>query len=307
MAKNTTLKKAKAAKYDEFYTQITDIEKELAHYKEHFEGKTVFCNCDDPEWSNFWKYFSLNFDALKIKKLLATHFEREKQSYKLMMYRDSKGVHTEIKTLSQNGDFRSPECIELLKQADIVVTNPPFSLLIDYVNQLFEYKKQFLIITNQNSLHYKEIFPLLQKNELWLGYNRVKEFVKPDGTIQKFGNVLWVTNLDIEKRHETQFLFRKFEELPYIKYENFDAIEVSKVNDIPKDYEGYMGVPDNFLFSYNPEQFEIVGLGTGNLAKEIGVTKNYRGRTDIYYIDSTGKPKCPFNRIIIKNKQVEKD
>ena len=323
MAKNSTLNKAKETKYDEFFTQLTDIEKELAHYKSHFENKVVFCNCDDPEYSNFWKYFSLNFDALKLKKLLATHFEREKQSYKLMMYRDEKGVHTEIKTLSQNGDFRSPECIELLKESDIVVTNPPFSLFRDYIKQLFYFNKNFLIICNPNSLHYKEIFPYVQENKIWVGYKPMKQdmlfdvsekyaewlvankkkgsgYRIVDGKVKGRTQAIWCTNLDVKKKHEWQYLFRRYSDGKFKKYINLNAIDIEQIVDIPCDYDGYIGVPDTILETYNPEQFKIVGLGTGNLAKEIGVEKNYRGRTDIYYIDDNGEPRCPYNRIIIK-------
>ena len=169
MAKNTNLHQAKDAKNDEFYTQLSDIEKELKHYKHHFQDKVVFCNCDDPEHSNFWQYFSLNFDELKLKKLIATHFDKEKPSYKLEMWRDTAGVHTSIKTLKENGDFRSAESIALLKESDIVVTNPPFSLFKEYVAQLIEYKKHFIIIGSMNAITYKEIFPLIKENKMWLG------------------------------------------------------------------------------------------------------------------------------------------
>ena len=251
---------AKKRRMNEFYTQLIDIKKELKHYKNHFVNKTVFCNCNDSEESNFWKYFSLNFDKLKLKKLIATRFEKEKSSYRLEMYRDENGLHTDKKALKQNGDFRSPECVELLKEADIVITNPPFSLFREYVAQLMEYNKQFLIIGNKNAITYKEIFPMLKNNDIWLGYENVKEFKQPDGTIKKFGNIGWFTNLDISKKHEDIILYRTYNTTDYPKYDNYDAINVNKVSEIPVDYSGIMGVPITFMDKYNPEQFRVIGL-----------------------------------------------
>ena len=296
MAKNDNLHKAKEKKNDEFYTQLTDIEKELKHYKKHFENKVIFCNCDDPEWSNFWKYFSLNFDHLKLKKLIATHFEEKKQSYKLEMYRDEAGVHTEIKTLEQNGDFRSPESIKLLKEADIVITNPPFSLFREYIAQLMEYNKSFVIIGNKNAITYKEFFPLLKENKVWIGFNNVHEFLQPDGTVRKFGNIGWFTNLDIVKRHEDLILYKKYNEEDYPKYDNYDAINVDKISEIPMNYNGAMGVPITFLDKYNPEQFDIIGI-SGNLANAIMIEgKRKAGR---FYIGN----KRLYDRIVIKRKK----
>lgn len=257
--KNANLHNAKNAKNDEFYTQLSDIEKELVYYKDHFKDKIVFCNCDDPEYSNFWKYFSLNFDHLHLKKLIATHYETDKQSYKLEMYRDEAGVHTDIKTLQQNGDFRSPESIELLKECDIVVTNPPFSLYREYIAQLIEHDKKFIVIGSYNAVKYKEIFPLIKDNKLWLGYNSVKEFVQPNGSIKKFGNIVWYTNIETQKRKEELILYKTYNEIDYQKYDDYDAINVNKVADIPCDYFGIIGVPITFLDKYCPEQFEIVG------------------------------------------------
>lgn len=257
---NRNLCLAKKRRMNEFYTQLIDIKKELKHYKNHFVNKTVFCNCNDSEKSNFWKYFSLNFDKLKLKKLIATRFEKEKSSYRLEMYRDENGLHTDKKALKQNGDFRSPECVELLKEADIVITNPPFSLFREYVAQLMEYNKQFLIIGNKNAITYKEIFPLLKNNDIWLGYENVKEFKQPDGTIKKFGNIGWFTNLDISKKHEDIILYRTYNTTDYPKYDNYDAINVNKVSEIPVDYSGIMGVPITFMDKYNPEQFRVIGL-----------------------------------------------
>lgn len=253
---NSNLHNAKKAKNDEFYTQLTDIEKELKHYKSHFEGKTVFLNCDDPESSNFWEYFKLNFEHLGLKKLIATHYDATQPTYKLEMTKD--GV---VKTpLVGNGDFRNAECIELLKESDIVVTNPPFSLFREYVAQLMEYNKQFLIVGNAAGVNYKNIFPLFKNNKVWFGYSpRGMDFVLPDGTTSNVNSV-WFTNLDISKRHQDLILFRKYTPANYPKYDNYDAINVDKVSDIPEDYYGVMGVPVTFFDKYNPDQFEIIGI-----------------------------------------------
>lgn len=264
MAKNSNLAAAKRAKNDEFYTQLTDIEKELVHYKEQLRGKIIFCNCDDPTWSNFWRYFHLNFAHIGLKKLIATHFDPEKPTYKLE-YEGGNDTDVEagVKTeLSQNGDFRSPECIELLKECDVVVTNPPFSMARAYIAQLMEYGKQFIIISNMNSITYKEIFPLLKDNRMWIGYTNPKQFLQPGGSLKSFGNILWYTNIDIKKRHEPLILFRRYSDDPskYPRYDNYCAINVDKVSDIPEDYEGVMGVPITFLDKYCPEQFEILDL-----------------------------------------------
>ena len=325
MAKNADLNKANRAKKDEFYTQLTDIEKEMRHYIHHFKDKVVFCNCDDPETSNFWKFFELNFERLGLKKLIATHYETDKPSYKLELIRDVSGdgkidkadiVRT---TLRQNGDFRSPECIEILQEADLVVTNPPFSLFREFVAQLMKYEKKFIIIGNMNALHYKEIFPLIMENKLWLGASidsGDREFRVPDSyPLEASGwrvdadgvkyirvkGVRWYTNLDYEARHREIVLFKQYTPEAYPKYMNYDAIEVSKLSDIPFDYFGDMGVPDTFIQMYNPEQFEIVGLGCGDMAKKIGIGKNHRGRTDLAYIDN-GTPKCPYSRIIVRRR-----
>ena len=238
MSANANLHKAKDAKNDEFYTQLTDVSKELMHYKQHFKNKIVFCNCDDPTWSAFWKYFHLNFAELGLKKLISTHYDKNEPTYK-MKYTggDDNDIEVGIKTpLEGNGDFRNAECIELLKEADIIVTNPPFSIAReDYIPQLFEYNKKFLIVGDLNWLTYRDIFPLLQNNNMWLGYNLVKEFVQPDGTIKKFGNKLWFTNLDIKKRHEKIILWKEYNSDEYPTYYNYDGINVDKVDKIPKD------------------------------------------------------------------------
>lgn len=318
---NSQLSAAKKAKNDEFYTRMTDIEHELVHYRDHFKGKVVLCNCDDPFESNFFKYFALNFNPLGLKKLIATCYSgspiaggeyqpslfdddvdkdtgRHRKAYKAVVnvFRDTTGDGgldmDDIRNLLDSGeneltelhgdgiygagDFRSKECLELLDEADIVVTNPPFSLFREYVATLMDYDKKFVIVGNQNAITYKEAFPLLRDDRLWLGYNKVKEFVVPSadhpergnivtdgkgGLIAKFGNICWYTNLDIKKRHEDLLLYRRYKEdqSRYPHYDNYDAIEVSKVKDIPEDYWGVMGVPITFMDSYNPEQFEIIG------------------------------------------------
>lgn len=294
--RNISLTLAKKRKNDKFYTQLSDIENELIYYKKHFKGQTVFCNCDDPEYSNFWQYFKLNFEHLELKRLVTTRFCGTKESYMLEMWKDEKGVHSGKKTLKENGDFRSEECIELLKQADIVVTNPPFSLFREYVAQLIEYEKKFLIIGSLNAITYKEFFPLLKNNKIWLGYNHVKEFLNANGEKQKFGNVLWYTNLDHDKRHEDLLLYKKYNPEEFPKYDNYDAINVDKVSDIPVDYDGVMGVPITFLDKYNPEQFEILNANDYRTSdtvsiKEHGLVKDKDGIIN-------GKPK--YARILIK-------
>ena len=258
---NRNLQAAKTNKNDEFYTQLTDVAKELRHYKSHFKDKVVFCNCDDPTWSAFWKYFHLNFAELGLKKLISTHYDKEEATYK-MEYTggDDNDIEVGVKTpLEGNGDFRNKECLDLLDECDIVVTNPPFSLFREYVATLMKHKKKFLIIGNKNAIAYKEFFPLLKNNEVWLGYTNVKEFLQPDGSIKKFGNIGWFTNLDIEKRHEKLILWKKYTPEEYPKYDDHDAINVNRVSEIPCDYDGVMGVPITFMDKYNPDQFEIIG------------------------------------------------
>ena len=278
---NNNLHSSRNAKADEFYTQIGFIENELKHYKDYFRDKVVFCNCDDPEWSNFWRYFHINFYHLGLKKLVSTHFEEDKQSYKMEVVaaenNDGQLTMPEyIQTpLRQNGDFRSPECIEILKEADVIVTNPPFSLFREYVAQLMEYGKDFIIVGNQNAITYREILPLIMQDKVWLGYNsghfwfRVPDYYeekKTDFKIdengvkwRRMGNICWFTNIDIEKRHEEMVLYKHYTPEEYPKYDNYDAIEVSRTAEIPCDYYGIMGVPITFMDKYSPEQFEILG------------------------------------------------
>ena len=261
MSGNTNLHKAKRIKNDEFYTKFTDIVKELEHYKKHFENKVVYCNCDNPVYSAFWRYFHLNFKELRLKKLISTHYEKDKSTYKMEYIGGyDNNVDEGTKTvLKGDGDFRSAECVKILKEADIVVTNCPFSLFREYVAQLMKYKKKFLIIGNMNAIKYKEIFPYMMADKMWMGVNNVHEFVQPDGSIKKFGNINWYTNLDVAKRHEKIKLWKHYSPEEYPTYETYDAIEVSKVTEIPCDYDGIMGVPISFMNKYSPDQFEIVG------------------------------------------------
>ena len=277
---NNNLQSSKSAKADEFYTQISFIENELKHYKEYFRGKVVFCNCDDPEWSNFWRYFRLNFYELGLKKLISTHYEESKPSYRMDIVSTDNGEQCGIPDyvitpLQQNGDFRSPECVEILKEADIVITNPPFSLFREYIDQLIKYEKKFLVVGNLNAVKYKEILPLIMENKIWLGVNsghfwfRVPDYYeekKTDFKIdengvkwRRMGNICWFTNIDIEKRHEEMILYHNYTPEKYPKYDNYDAIEVSRTAEIPCDYYGVMGVPITFMDKHNPEQFEILG------------------------------------------------
>lgn len=312
MAKNDNLHKAKDAKNDEFYTRIEDVAEELRHYKKHFAGKVVLCNCDDPTWSAFWRYFHLNFAELGLKKLISTHYDRTEPTYK-MEYEggDDNDVEVGVKTsLEGNGDFRSKECLDLLDECDIVVTNPPFSLARAYAQCLREHGKQFVIIGDLNWITYKEIFPMLKDNEIWLGYSSVKEFVQPDGTIKKFGNKLWYTNLDIQKRHEKLILWKHFTPEEYPAYLNVDnAINVDSVDNIPFDYYGIIGVPITFLSKYNPDQFEIIGIDK-DLRKpmsKIAHPGEYNNSGTALYLPYSGngfKYKATYRRLFIRRKGV---
>jgi len=314
---NKNLHSAKKGKNDEFYTQLEDIERELKHYKEHFKDKVVYCNCDDPRVSNFFHYFSYNFEKLGLKKLITTCYKNQnrdlfsenssEQAIWLEYNGDKNGDKVPnpeeigIHPLKGDGDFRSQESIELLKQADIVVTNPPFSLFREYVAQLVEYDKKFVIVGHQNALTYKEIFPLIKENKLWLGYGfkgGASHFInthyedyatatdRREGMIRVSG-VVWFTNLEIKKRHEDLILFQTYyaneEKYPY--YDNYDAINVDKTKDIPCDFEGAMGVPITFMDKYNPEQFEILGTSdNGLIDNEFKITQGLSKKfVDDYY------------------------
>ena len=333
-AQNNNLHQAKKAKKDEFYTQLPDIERELAHYKKHFRGKVVLCNCDDPRVSNFYDYFSRNFEFLELKKLIATCYKNQNpevfsdhkcEKAVWLEYNGDKNDNripdrdeTDSNHLQGDGDFRSAECIALLEQADVVVTNPPFSLFREYVAQLIEYDKKFLILGNLNAITYKEIFKLIKAKKTWFGpsiHSGDREFGVPDdyplnavgcrvdSKGKKFirvKGVRWFTNMDHAKRHEDLILHEKYSPDEYPKYDNYDAIEVSKTKDIPQNYKGAMGVPITFLDKYNPEQFEILD-GIGRYSMLTGPTPKTKGT---YLTKINGKPR--YARIIIKNKKVKK-
>ncbi len=306
---NSNLRKAAKVKNDEFYTQLTDIEKELRHYKEHFKNKVIFCNCDDPKESNFFKYFALNFKFLGLKKLISTHYNKGEKSYKLEVTNDinNDGVinlDDAVKIdLKSDGDFRSDECIEILKEADIIVTNPPFSLFREYIAQLMDYDKKFLILGNINTISYKESFEFIKSNKLWLGYNTVRWFTTPSGELYETARTFWYTNLDIRKRHEDIILYKTYKnnELDYPKYDNYNAIEVSKTKEIPIDYNGYIGVPITFMDKYNPEQFEILGImNTGEENKGIRYQDTPHGRPIINGVEK-------YLRILIRHKRLQNE
>jgi len=353
---NKNLHKANRAKKDEFYTQPVDIEKELKHYKKQFQGKIVYCNCDDPFESNFFKYFASNFNALKLRKLITTSYVKSpivggqlplfeveglkpkgKEPFKIEIREvpDTNGdgatniddVEYLLKhdkntatPLRGNGDFRSEECMELLKQANIVVTNPPFSLFREYVAQLMKFDKKFLILGNVNAITYKEIFKLIKENKVWLGYcnNRDKKFEVPDdyegakiinGKKMKTVGAIWYTNLDTTKRHEEFVMYKKYTQKEYPRYVNYDAIEVAKVSEIPMDYNGEMGVPITFLDKYNPVQFKITG-SSKTLGKPMsGIAQKgayTQGGPRFYLATTNGKYLRLYDRLVIKNKKVKK-
>lgn len=392
MAKNADLGAAKTAKKDEFYTQLTDIEKEMRYYRKHFQDKTVLCNCDDPFESNFFKYFALNFNRLGLKKLIATcyysspiagqqlqygcdangqmtfYFEdkgaeenKSKRPYKAVVTQvyDKMGDggvdmldvaelfrtgENELVELEGDGDFRSPECLALLDESDIVVTNPPFSLFRDYVAVLMEHRKHFIIIGNMNAIiTYKEIFPLIKENKLWLGasiHSGDRKFYVPDDYplnasgcgIDEDGRryirvkgVRWYTNLDLKQRHEETILVKRYSSELYPTYDNYEAIDVSKVSDIPCDYAGIMGVPITFMDKYNPDQFDIIGcadytgkygsddIGVGRIGEKwIETYRKNGGRghytanmTSLVYYNSDGNARNTFKRILVRNKHPE--
>ena len=314
---HSLLRKAKKNKNDEFYTQLSDIESELQHYKSHFKNKVVFCNCDSPRISNFFKYFASNFKELGIKKLITAYYRKQErdlfnnEEFENGFFFEYTGVEDEddIIHFKGDGDFRSAESIELLKQSDIVVTNPPFSLFREYVDQLVKYNKKFLIIGNINAITYKEIFKLIKENKAWLGINLgrgISGFIVPEhyelyGTetrIDSLGNrivspnnCLWLTNLDTSKRHEDITITKRYfgNEIEYHRYDNYDGINVNKTKDIPFDYSGAIGVPITFLHKFNPEQFEIIKFRKGNDEKDLSING-----------------KCPYFRILIRNKRIQK-
>jgi hypothetical protein len=325
-SQNKNLHKAKRGKNDEFYTQLSDIDRELKHYKHHFKEKVVYCNCDDPRVSNFFHYFSYNFEKLGLKKLITTCYKN--QNADLFSQNDNeKAIYLEyngdkngnnvpdpneigIHYLEGDGDFRSKESIELLKQADIVITNPPFSLFREYVAQLIEYDKKFLIIGNQNNFTYKDIFQLLKENKIWAGVDnggtkwfrvpkhydiQTETRIKEEGGEKYFsmGSVYWFSNLETSKRNLDLVLYKNYNEKEYPKYDNYDAINVNKVSEIPCDYKGLMGVPITFIDKYNPNQFEIIGIDRVLVEELTGKVSRFRINGKEIYA-----------RVVIKNKRL---
>jgi hypothetical protein len=333
---NQNLQSAKKAKEDEFYTQLSDIEREVNHYKHHFQDKVVYLNCDDPRVSNFFHYFSFNFETLGLKKLVATSYKS--QEVDLFSQNDAdEAIYLEyegdksgnmvpdpdeigIKQLKGDGDFRSPESIELLKKSDIVVTNPPFSLFRDFVTQLVKYDKKFLVVGSQNAITYKEVFQLIQENKIWLGVKsgdmafRVPDHYAPretryweDTDGQKWrslGNACWFTNLDFPRRHEDLILYKTYNPVDYPTYVNYDGIEVGRTVDIPMDYPGAMGVPITFLSQHNPDQFEILG-NSGTLSTPLQyVVPGQKGSGRFYLDNGDGTYRRLYDRIVIRNKRL---
>ena len=326
-AQNKNLHQAKKAKKDEFYTQLSDIETELKHYREHFKGKVVYCNCDDPTVSKFFHYFAYNFKFLGLKKLIASCYKSlEKDLFsrndsERAIWLEYDGEFEEnipdlqtvgVRYFKGDGDFRNQECIELLKQADIVSTNPPFSLFREYVEQLMEYDKKFIIIGNKNAITYKEIFKHIKENKLWAGYTPMgtdmlfdlpKDLAEHLVAAKKQGSAYktvsgivkgrsqsnWFTNLDHKKRQEEMILYKKYTPEEYPKYDNYDAININKTKEIPADYSGAMGVPITFLDKHNPEQFEIIKFRKGDDDKDLSING-----------------KCPYFRILIRNRNIKK-
>ena len=371
MAKNSKLGSAKASKVDEFYTQYADIEKEMQAYLEYdenvFKGKTILLPCDDPEWSNFTKYFAQNFETFGLKKLISTSFAAESKNFKMdwepTLFETENPIYSAEKSkthgkifildhdsnqngridiedlqweyLEGTGDFRSKEVTALRDEADIIITKPPFSLFREFLAWIIEGEKQCVIIGNLNSIHYKEVFPLIRDNKLWLGPsitsgdrafempitivdpNKFTGEIKVDENgnkhyYQRVMGVRWYTNIEHGRRHQPLQLMsmsdnlryskhKEIKEYGYLTYDNYDALDIPFCDSIPSDYEGIMGVPDSFLDKYCPEQFEIISLSTGDSAKELGIGKNYRGRTDIQYTKN-GVPQCPYSRILIRKK-----
>ena len=372
--KNEDLRKANKNKNDEFYTQLSDIEKELNNYRKEFKDKVVFCNCDDPYESNFFKYFAMNFNFLGLKKLIATCYATSPVAHTQLSLFDVEGLKLPIKSIKKaykiviteiednngdgatdlsdveyliknkkntltllkgDGDFRSEECIELLKESDIVVTNPPFSLFREYVAQLEEYNKQFIIMGNTNALSYKEIFKLFKEDKIRTGYTNFNVgmyFFVPKET-EKYHKIVdgkkmvrvatscWFTNLPVKRHNELLILYETYTKEKYPKYENFDAINVNSYTEIPKDYDGYMGVPITFLDKFNPNQFKLLGLGISNSGLEIGVKpykpehKKYRKEVqhkgaadgDLYMLDEQGHPVVPYARILLIKTEEEEN
>ncbi|WP_282675548.1 adenine-specific methyltransferase EcoRI family protein [Lactococcus cremoris] len=360
MARVDAFNKGKFNKDDEYYTRYEDIQTELNHYEDYFKGKTVLCNCDDPFESAFCKFFLKNFNYFGLKRLICTSYGTSPMiGTQLSLFDEldepvvagngyvmdiseipmanGRGISDDdinkllkskkrgVKKLKGDGDFRSLECIEYLKQADIVCTNPPFSLFREYLAQLMEYNKDFLIIGRETSITYKDTFDYIKNNKAWYGYSHAKVFMRPDGTVKAFGNVGWFTNMDVAKRHEELILYRQYSPEAYPNYYNYDGIDIKNITDIPQDYDGMMGVPLSFLFSWNPDQFELIGMGqsvpkkilhktagdeihfidavTDDILYRVPYTVPERKRGNQLRIDENGKPgRVPFGRLIIRKK-----
>ena len=303
---NTNLINAKKAKNDEFYTLYEDVEAELMNYKEYFKDKVIYLPCDTAD-SAFWQFFMNHHLDLGLKKLIATHYDENGKAYKIWIEEDTTGDgyiddgDALQEDLIGNGDFRSPECIEILKESDIVCTNPPFSLFREFMDWIISHDKQFLIIGSQNAFTYKEIFPLFKEGKIWTGYNKVKQFIQPDGTTKKFGNICWFTNLPVNKDDEIP-LTKTYNPKDYPKYDNYNAIEVGRVANIPKNYYDVMGVPITFIDKYNPNQFVILGhtssCDISSEVEELRIDSNFRNRGRI-----NGKEK--YDRILIKRNEAK--
>ena len=330
MSANRNLNTAKAKKKDEFYTQLSDIENELRFYRDHFRGKVIYCNCDDPRVSKFFHFFSLQFRFLGLKKLITTCYKNQQRDMfsrndaEKAIWLEYNGTENEtaipsledigVHYLEGDGDFRSQECIDLLKQADVVVTNPPFSLFREYVAQLMKYEKKFIIIGNKNAIKYKEIFPLIEDNRLWVGntpmsrdllFDVPKDYAQElvetrkegsaykivDGVVKGRSQGIWFTNLDHKKRHEELILWKRYSPEEYPTYDNYNAINVNKVAEIPYDYDGEMGVPITFIDKYNPDQFDIIGLDRPIMSK-------LTGKVSCFYLNG----KELYSRIVIRRK-----
>ena len=342
MAKNTRMLNAKISQFDEYFTEYRAIANEIPHYREHLKNKVIYMNCDDPFSSNFWRYFHNNFTSLGLKKIISTHFVKNSEPSYMLEYDGGDDFNMDAGKINPiygdelytAGDFRSKDCIGLLNKADIVITNPPFSLFREFLEQLLDHNKEFIVIGNMSAINNKDFFPLLKDNQLWTGYkpysggmdmivpekdfdpNKVKKYTI-NGAGQYIVNVegvIWYTNIDTQKRKdgfwhkngvfdmEISHKYYEGNESYYLNYDNFDGIDVRQLSDIPIDYTGKMGVPITFFEKYNPDEFELIGIGSGKSAASIGVTKNYRGRTDIAYTLPDGTQKCPFSRLIVKNK-----
>ena len=313
-------------KKDEFYTLYNDIEDELKHYTEDFKDRVIYCNCDDYRYSNFWRYFKDNFKELRLKKLISTCYIEGGQGIKA----EYDGLHANIKELIGDGSFDSKECKEVLEDVDIVVSNPPFSLFKEYISLLSKSDKNFIVIGRQDAIIYKDVFPLLRDGKVWTGYNKGSfvfevpiefeknnTFIEDDRKYAKFGNIVWYTNLNVSKNNSFINLVKEYKTENYYRYLNYDAIDIPSISDIPKDYYGIMGVPFTFMSEYNPEQFEVIGLGVTKLGVSIGVGVNttdedfetYKKESNAYrrntlcYREDNGKLKVPYSRVLVRRVQ----